>query len=65
MHKISIEENFDNQRNIIFDKDKVDHILKDLNNESFFLLNNDNIEGYHNFMEKLSTSINKFSMKVV
>jgi hypothetical protein len=66
MHKIPIEENYDNQKHLIFDKNKVDLFLKDLNNELNLLSNKDNIEDlYHNFTTTLSTSINKFSIKVL
>jgi hypothetical protein len=51
---------------LIFDKNKVDIFLKDLNNELNLLSNKDNIEDlYHNFMTTLSTSINKFSIEVL
>jgi hypothetical protein len=65
MHRTAIEENFDNQRNILFDKSKVDIFLKDLNSKLNLLTYKDNIEElYHNFTTTLSTSINKFSFKV-
>jgi hypothetical protein len=64
-YKIPIEENFDNQKHLIFNKNKVDIFLKDLNNELNLLSIKDNIEYlYHNFMITLSTSINKFSINV-
>jgi hypothetical protein len=66
MHKIPIEENFDNQRHLLFDKSKVDIFLKDLNSELNLLSYKDNIEDlYHNFTTTLSTSINKFSIEVL
>jgi hypothetical protein len=47
MRKSLIEVNYNNQKHLIFDKDKVD-ILKDLDNELNFLSNKDNIEDlYH------------------
>jgi hypothetical protein len=65
MHRSTIEENFDNQRNFLFDKSKVDIFLKDLNSELNLLTYKDNIEQlYHNFTTTLSTSINKFSIEV-
>jgi hypothetical protein len=65
MHKSAIEENFDNQRNLRFDKSKVDIFVKDLNSKLNLLTYKDNIEElYHNFTTTLSTSINKFSFKV-
>jgi hypothetical protein len=64
--KSSIEENFDNQRHFLFDKNKVDLFLKHLNSELNLLSYKNNIEDlYHNFMRTLSTSINKFSIKVL
>jgi hypothetical protein len=66
MHKIPIEENFDNQNHLMVDKDKDDLFLKDLNNELNLLLNNNNIEYlYHKFMTTLSTSINNFSIELI
>jgi hypothetical protein len=51
MHKIPIDENFDNQRHFIFNKNKVDLFLKDLNSELNLLSYKNNIEDlYHNFM---------------
>jgi hypothetical protein len=65
MHKSTIEENSDNQRNLHFDKSKVDIFLKDLNSKLKLLTYKDNIEElYHNFTTTLSTSINKFSFEV-
>jgi hypothetical protein len=43
MHKISIEDNFDNQKHLIFDKNKADLFLKDLNNKLNLLSNQNNI----------------------
>jgi hypothetical protein len=61
MHRSTIEENSDNQRNLCFDKSKVDIFLKDLNSKLTILTYKDNIEElYHNFTTTLSTSINKF-----
>jgi hypothetical protein len=46
----TIEENFDNQRQLRFDKSKVDLFLKDLNCELLLLTYKDNVEHlYHNF----------------
>ena len=65
MHRSTIEENSDNQRNLRFDKSKVDIFLKDLNSKLNLLTYKDNIEElYHNFTTTLSTSINKFSFEV-
>jgi hypothetical protein len=65
MHKSSIEEIYNNQRQLLFDKSKVDLFLNDLNSELHHLIYKDNIEYlYHNFETTLSTSINKFSFKV-
>ena len=65
MHRSTIEENFDNQRNLRFDKSKVDIFLKDLNSELHLLTYKDNIEDlYQNFTTTLSTSINTFSFEV-
>jgi hypothetical protein len=61
MHRSTIEWNYDNQRNLCFDKSKVDIFLKDLNSKLKILTYKDNIEElYHNFTTTLSTSINKF-----
>jgi len=61
----TIEENFDNQRNLCFDKSKVNIFLKDLNSKSNLLTYKDNIEElYNNFTTTLSTSFNKFSFEV-
>jgi hypothetical protein len=60
-----IEENSENQRQLCFDKSKVDVFLKDLNIKLHLLNYKDNIEElYHNFTTTLSTSINKFSFEV-
>ena len=65
MHRSIIEENFDNQRNLHFDKSKDDIFLKDLNSKLNLLTYKDNIEEfYHNFTTTLSNSINKFSFEV-
>jgi hypothetical protein len=65
MHRSTIEENSNNQRNLRFDKSKVDILLKDLNSKLNLLTYKENIEElYHNFTTTLSTSINKFSFKV-
>jgi hypothetical protein len=65
MHRSIIEENFDNQRNFLFDKSKVDIFLKDLNSKLNLLTYNDNFEElYLNFTTTLSTSINKFPFQV-
>jgi hypothetical protein len=57
-----LKRNYDNQRNLFFDKSKVDILLKDLNSKLKLLTYKDNIEElYHNFTTTLSTSINKFS----
>jgi len=65
MHRSVIEENSYNQRNLCFDKIKVDILLKDLKSKLNILIYKDNIEEiYHNFTTTLSTSINKFSFEV-
>jgi hypothetical protein len=65
MHRSAIEENYDNQRNLRFDKSKFDIFLKDLNSKLSLLTYKDNIEElYHNFTTTLSTSIDKFSFEV-
>ena len=61
----TIEENYNNQRQLLFEKSKVDVYLKDLKSELHLLNYKDNIEDlYHNFTTTLSTSINKFSFEV-
>jgi hypothetical protein len=65
MHRSVIKENYDNQKNLHFDKSKVDIFLKDLNRKLNLLTYKENIEElYHNFTTTLSTSINKFSFEV-
>jgi hypothetical protein len=65
MHKSIIEENFDNQRKLCFEKSKVDLFLNDLNSKLNLLTYKDNIEElYHNFTTTISISIKKFSFKV-
>jgi hypothetical protein len=65
MHRSAIEENSDNQRNLRFNKSKVDIFLKDSNSKLNLLTYKENIEElYHNFTTTLSTYINKFSFKV-
>jgi hypothetical protein len=65
MNKSTIGENYDNQRQLRFEKSKVDLFLKDLNSKLHLLTYKDNIEElYHNFTTTLSTSINKFSFEV-
>jgi hypothetical protein len=65
MHKSAIEDNYDNQRPLLFEKSKFDLFLKDLNSKLHLLTYKDNIEKlYHNFTTTLSTSINKFSFMV-
>ena len=55
MHKSAIEENYDNQRNLFFEKSKFDIFLKDLNSKLHLLTYKDNIEElYHNFTTTLS-----------
>ena len=44
MHRSAIEDNYDNQRNLRFDKSKVDIFLKDLNSKLNILTYKDNIE---------------------
>jgi hypothetical protein len=51
---------------ILFDKNKVDLFLKDLNTKLNLLSYKNNIEDiYHNFTTTLSTSIKKFSIEVL
>jgi hypothetical protein len=65
MHRCTIEENYDNQRDFFFDKNKVELFLKDLNNKLNLLTYKDNIEElYHNFTTTLSTYISKFSFEL-
>jgi hypothetical protein len=50
MHSSPIEDNYDNQRNLCFDKSKVNIFLNDLNSKLNILTYKDNIEElYHNF----------------
>jgi len=66
MHKISIEENSNNQRHLHFEKNKADFFLKHLNSELNFVSYKNNVEDlYHNFMITLSTFINKLSIEAV
>jgi hypothetical protein len=66
MQKSPIEENYDNRKHLIFDKNKDDVFLKDLNNELNLLTNENNIDDlYRDFTTTLSTSINKFSIEVL
>jgi len=55
MHKIPIENNYDNQNHLIFSKDKDDLFLKDWNNALNLLSNKDNIgDLYHNITITIS-----------
>ena len=63
MHMNVIEENSNNQRHLLFDKNKVDIFLKDLDMDLHLLTYKDNIEE-HNFTTTLSTFINKFFFEV-
>jgi hypothetical protein len=66
VHKSHIEENYDNQKHLIFDKNKAKHFVKDLINELNIISNKNNIESlYHNFTTTLSTFINRFFIKVL
>jgi hypothetical protein len=66
MQKSPIEENYNNQNYSIFNKNKDNAFLGDLNNELNILLNKDNIEDlYHNFTTTVSTSTNKLSIEVL
>lgn len=65
MHSDYTEENFDGQKHLIFDKNKVDLVLDDLKNNIFPLSYMNTIENlYHNFTKSLSSSIEKFSIDV-
>jgi hypothetical protein len=65
MHTSIIEENSNNQRQLFFEKNKLDLFLNDLNSESHIVTYKENIEDlYHNFTTTLSTSINNFSFEV-
>jgi hypothetical protein len=65
MHKSPIEENFDNERHLLFDKSKYNLFLKDLNSNLHVLTYKENIEDfYHKFTTTLSTSINKLYIEV-
>jgi hypothetical protein len=65
MHKSAIEDNYNNQRQLVFEKSKFDIFLKDLNNELHLLTYKDNIRHlYHNFTITLSTYIHKLSFEV-
>jgi hypothetical protein len=66
MLKSSIEEHYDNQRHLPFDKYKVNLFLKDLSNVLNLKTYENNIEvDYHNFTTFLPTSIKKFSIEVL
>jgi hypothetical protein len=66
LHKNPLENNSDNQIHFIFDKNKVDLVLKDLNTKLNLLSYKNNIEEiYHIFRTITSTSIKKFSIKVL
>ena len=65
MHRDPIEDNPYSQKNLIFDKNKNDLFLNELETKLFPLSSIDNIEDiYHNFTTTLSYSINKFSFEV-
>ncbi len=65
MHRVPMENNTYNQKNLIFDKNKKDLFLNELKTNLPPLSSIDNIEDlYHNFTTTLSYSIKKFSIKV-
>ena len=64
IHKISIEEHFENQRHLRFEKMKVDLLIKDCNDLKLILCQK-NIEfDYNNFTTTLSNSIKNFSIEM-
>jgi hypothetical protein len=66
MHKIFINEHFDNQRHLPFDSKRTDLFLKDLSNALKFISYQNNIEvDYHSLTSTLSTSINNLSIQVL
>ena len=66
MQKIYVDKHSDNQRHLLFDKQKVDLLLNDLNNALNLLTYQNNIEvDYQNFTTILSTSVKKFSIEVL
>ena len=66
MYKIFVEENSNNERHLLFDKQKVDIFLEDLSNALKLILYQNNIEvEYWNFTTTLSTSINNLSIEVL
>src|ERR1700733_6130088 len=65
MHRVPIENNTYNQKNLIFDRNKNDLFVNELKTNLLPLSSIDNIEYlYHNFTTTLSYSINKFSIEV-
>ena len=65
MHRVPIENNTYNQKNLIFDRNKNDLFVNELKTNFLPLSSIDNIEYlYHNFTTTLSYSINKFSIEV-
>jgi hypothetical protein len=66
MHKSYVEEHSNNQRHLLFDKQKINLFLKDLSNALKLVSYENNIEAnYQNFTTTLSTSINNFSIEVL
>jgi hypothetical protein len=65
MHKSSIEEHSENQRQLLFDKQKVDLFLKYLGISLKLISYQNNIQAYYKNFTTLSTSIDKFSIEVL
>ena len=64
-HRDPIEDNHHSQKNLIFDRNKINLFLNELKINLLPLSSIDNIEGfYHNFTTTLSYLINKFSIEV-
>jgi len=65
MQNKHIPKNYESQIHLLFDKNKADLFLKELNMDLYLLTYKDNIENlYHNFTTTLSTTLTKFYTKV-
>jgi hypothetical protein len=65
MHKSPIEENFDNEKHLLFDKSKYNLFLKDLNINLHVLTHKENIvDFYHKFTTTLSNSTKKLYIEM-